>query len=136
MRRSVLAILALVAVAVVAVGAYIWVARSETKDIVVFLPSAENPFWIEVRRGVEEAAADLDENYAVTTMASGDLDAASQVQQLKSVLDRGAVDTIVIGVANNRAPAAIITQYNEADIPVVMIDTKLDEDAAKEDHLQ
>jgi ribose transport system substrate-binding protein len=106
--------------------------RNPSREIVVFLPSAENPFWMEVRRGVQDKANSLGSSYGVTILASGDLDAASQVSQLKSVLDRGRVDAIVIGVANNKAPAPTIASYNKAGIPVVMIDTTLDDKAAAE----
>lgn len=132
MRKNYIAGILVAAIAVVAVGSFLWFGRNETREIVVFLPSADNPFWIEVRRGVESTAKQLGPDYSVSTMASGDLDAASQVEQLRSVLARKTVDAIVIGVANNRAPAPIIAQYNAAKIPVIMIDTKLDEKAAAE----
>lgn len=104
--------------------------KNTPKEIVVFLPSADNPFWIEVRRGVEDAATELGKDYKVTILSSGDLDAAAQVEQLSSVLSRGKVDAIAIAIANNRAPAPMIAKYNKAGIPVVMMDTKLEEDAA------
>lgn len=115
------------------IGSFAWTGQaSQIRQIVVFLPSASNPFWIEVRHGIEEKAKQLGSGYNISIMASGDLDATSQLEQLKSILDRKAVDAIVIGVANNRAPAPVIAEYNAAKIPVVMIDTKLDEKAAKE----
>jgi ABC-type sugar transport system substrate-binding protein len=105
---------------------------NDRKEIVVFLPSASNPFWIEVRAGAEEAASEHSDKYSVLTMASGDLDASSQVEQLENVLRRHIANAIVIGVANNRAPAALLAEYNNAHIPVILIDTKLDEEAAKQ----
>lgn len=106
-------------------------AQKTPKEIIVFLPSADNPFWIEVRRGVENTASDLGKDYKITILSSGDLDAASQVEQLSSILSRGKVDAIVIGIADNKAPAPILSKYNKAKIPVVMIDTKLDEETSR-----
>lgn len=102
----------------------------EKKQIYVFLPSAQNPFWIDVRSGVDAQAQEHRDHLDIVVITSGDLDAASQVEQLKSILARGSADAVVIGLANNQAPAPVIAEYNNAGIPVVMIDTKLDKKAA------
>jgi len=119
-------------VIVAAIGLVFFPSAAEKSEIAVFLPSAQNPFWIEVRRGAEENAAAKGGEVKLTIHASGDLDAATQVEQLKSVLSRGTAQAIVLGVANNRSPAPIIALYNKKQIPVVLIDTKLSQAAAKE----
>lgn len=111
-------------------GAFMATASVAPKKIVVFLPSADNPFWIEVRRGIESLTTELGDSITLSILTSGDLDAASQIEQLTTVLSRKSADAIVIGIADNRAPAPVIARYNQAQIPVVMIDTKLDIEAA------
>ena len=128
-------ILYLVFGALVAVAVYFMLASPvETKkeQLYVFLPSADNPFWIEVRNGAETAAKDYSKQFDVRILTAGDMDAANQVEQLQSALERGKVTAIVLGVANNRAPAPVIAKYNAKGIPVVMIDTDLDVAAKQE----
>src|SRR6266851_3044528 len=97
--RRVSIVLGLLAFAILGLGGVDW-AQTEgtTKEIVVFLPSAENPFWIEVRSGVGAEAAKLGGRYRVTTIATGDLDAASQIEQLNVVFDRRTANAVVIGL--------------------------------------
>lgn len=104
-------------------------APDEEKTIHVFLPSSENPFWIDVRSGAEAAGREND-SYQVRIQTSGEFDGAQQVEQLRSVLSRGNTDGIVIGLANNSVVAPVVAQYNAADIPVVLIDTELDPEAS------
>lgn len=123
---------ALIAIAVVSlIGFRVWSSwnQPERKTIVVLLPSRDNPFWAEIRKGVEAEKQQLGERYEVQIMASGEMDAADQVTQLRDALIRN-VDGVVIGIADSRAPAPAIAQFNVKNIPVVLIDTKLDSDAA------
>jgi ABC-type sugar transport system substrate-binding protein len=107
----------------------IWLmASSPHKRIVVLLPSRDNPFWVEIRSGIEEEKAALGSNYDVQIVTS-ELDAGDQVNQLRDALIRN-VDGVVVGIADSRAPAPVIAQLNKKDIPVVLIDTPLDANAA------
>jgi ABC-type sugar transport system substrate-binding protein len=106
MRKYVLLFLAACAVAGLALGAFYLHSEQAADEIAVFLPSAENPFWIDVRRGVEDQSAKDGRSYSVTTYASGNLDAVSQVSQMKSVLARDSAKAVVVGLANNRAGAS------------------------------
>src|SRR3954467_9750980 len=94
------------------------------KRIVVLLPSRDNPFWVEVRNGIEEEKAALGSNYDVQIVTS-ELDAGDQVNQLRDALLRN-VDGVVVGIADSRAPAPVIAQFNKKNIPIVLIDTPLD----------
>lgn len=125
-------LLVLGGLAALAVAGVLLFARptSTEREIVVFLPSAENPFWVDVRSGAVDGDVPGD-GIKIKTIASGDMDGANQVDQMKSVLDRGTVAAIVVGLADNSAPAPIIAQYNERNIPVVLIDTTLEARAAE-----
>ncbi len=118
-------------VAIIALGVYFYKRPGvEKSEVYAFIPAVDNPFWLDVRNGLEEEAAKNPE-FDVRILTANTTDAANQVEQLRGVLDRGRVDAIVFGPTNNRAPAPIIASYNRAGIPVVMIDTELDEGAAK-----
>lgn len=99
------------------------------QKIVVLLPSKDNPFWAEIRQGIEAEKASHAGKYDIQIMSSGEMDAADQVTQLRDALIRN-VDGVVIGIADSRAPAPAIAQFNKKNIPVVLIDTPLDPDAA------
>jgi ribose transport system substrate-binding protein len=91
----------------------------------VILPSPSNPFWIEVRRGVDHAATILGEKYSVEAQSSLDMDATSQVGLLNSYLSRSAVDALVLGPASDRETVATVAKYSALNIPIILIDTDL-----------
>lgn len=130
-KRSLIIVLLvlLLGAAAIAVGVLSQRGASE-KDIYVFIPTVENPFWLEVRGGVEAAAAEHSGEYRVTILEAGTTDAATQVEQMRNALERGSVRAIVLGPTNDSAPAPIVARYNRAGIPVVLIDTELERGAA------
>src|SRR5580700_540019 len=93
--------------------------------IVVILPSPSNPYWIEVRRGVDHASAELGDRYLVESQSSLDMDATSQVGLLNGYLSRNAVDALVLGPASDSETVATVSKYSALNIPIVLIDTEL-----------
>lgn len=105
-----------------------WVRRRHGQTIpriAVVLPSAVNPYWLEVRAGAEEAGAELGHQYEVKIEASQSMDAASQTGLLNSFLSRGDVDALVLGPASDTDTVPAVSKYSAAGIPVVVIDTEL-----------
>lgn len=129
-RRSWL--IGILVVVLVAIVAFVAVTRGpfgDQKKILVLLPSRDNPFWVEIRQGVEAQKKAQAGKYDIEILTSGEMDAADQVTQLRNALDRG-VNGVVVGIADSRAPAPAIAQLNKKGIPVVLIDTPLDAQAA------
>jgi len=118
-------------VILVGLAAFFWLRRQPPKatNIVVILPSSTNPFWVDVRKGSEQAATELGEGYTVSIQASLDEDANSQVSLLNSFLSRGAVDALVLGPASDIDTVPTVAKYSALKIPVVLIDTELNADA-------
>jgi len=111
-----------------AIVAFSWIRRSREKQpprIVVILPSAINPYWIEVRRGAEEEANELGARAQVHIESSQSMDAADQTALLNSFLSRQLADALVLGPASDTDTVPTVAKYSDAGKPVVVIDTEL-----------
>lgn len=104
--------------------------------IAVVLPSDRNPFWIDVRRGAEEAAGVLGDEVDVLVTASNDQDATSQNTILENLFARQQVDALVFGPANDHTTVPKIAKFLRAQIPVIVIDTELSGAALEEQGVQ
>jgi ABC-type sugar transport system substrate-binding protein len=104
----------------------------ERKQVYVFLPSVENPFWLDVREGVEREAKTLDDKYDVRIVTTASTDGSDQIDQMSTAIARGQVAGIVLAPTNDRAPAPLVAQLNRKEVKVVMIDTDLNAEAAQQ----
>ncbi|MFY9459774.1 MAG: sugar ABC transporter substrate-binding protein [Aquabacterium commune] len=102
------------------------------KQIYVFLPSIENPFWLDVRDGVAREAAQLGDAFDVKIVTTASTDGSDQIDQMSTAIARGRVDGIVLAPTNDRAPAPVVARLNKRGIKVVLIDTDLNADTAKQ----
>ena len=121
----------------VAVGLFLNKRGSSTPDggkkqIYVFLPSVENPFWLDVRQGVEREAEKLGASFEVRIVTTASTDGSDQIDQMSTAIARGRVDAVVLAPTNDRAPAPIVAQLNKKGAKVVLIDTELNPEAAKQ----
>lgn len=92
------------------------------------LPSSDNPFWIEVRRGAEDAQRDLAKKYTVSIAAAPGMNAQTQVDFIRNFYDRDKVDAIVLGPASGSAPIGALVPYSTSKIPIIVIDSELNPD--------
>lgn len=125
------AIVALLSIGVLAVAYHIyhrWTIDEKEFRIAVVLPSSDNPFWVEVRRGVEEARSELAGKYKVAIAAAPGMNAQTQVDFIRSFYDRKDVDALVLGPASGTAPIGVLAQYSASRIPIVVIDSELNAD--------
>ena len=104
-QRIAAIISALVVICAVLFFAWKWMQPGipSKKSIAVVLPSDRNPFWIEVRRGAEKAASELNEGFQVSIAASNDQDATSQKTILDNYYTRKQADALVLGPADDHA---------------------------------
>lgn len=126
-------LLVLVVIAV-ALAAYAFSSGSsaEKKQVYVFLPSVENPFWLDVREGVEREAKTLGPEYDVRIVTTASTDGSDQIDQMSTAIARGQVDGVVLAPTNDRAPAPLVAQLNRKNVSVVLIDTDLNAEAASQ----
>jgi ABC-type sugar transport system substrate-binding protein len=99
--------------------------------IAVALPMSSNPFWVSVRRGVEKAAQELNNQgrYQILIRETVDLDPLGQVEILNNFLERGDVVALLVGPASDNTIVPAVSKYASRGIPVVVIDTPLDSKA-------
>jgi ribose transport system substrate-binding protein len=114
---------------VAAITFFVWHRKSSVHPprVVVILPSPSNPYWIEVRRGVEREAAILGDKFSVDPQSSLNMDAASQIDLLNSYLTHNAVDALVLGPASDTQTVTTVAKYSAIGIPIVVIDTELNQ---------
>jgi ribose transport system substrate-binding protein len=121
-------VLAIVVVAVGYVAVQRWTTAGGERRIAVVLASSDNPFWIDVRRGAEDAAAELAGKYKVSIAAAPGTNAQAQVDFIRNFYDRKEVDALVLGPASSSAPIGALDRYSASNIPIVVIDSELKAD--------
>lgn len=96
---------------------------------VAFVPKALNsPFWAEMERGAKlEAAA---QNVRLIALAAErETDVERQHQIIENLIQQG-VDAILLSPAGSKELVPAIRKANDAGIPVLLLDTRIDEAAA------
>jgi len=108
-----------------AVGTGAGVAGQPTVALVV--KTLNNPFFIEMQRGAEEAAKKAGVNLIVQA-ADREVDVERQMQIIENLIERK-VDALCIAPSGSREIVPVIVKANRANIPVLIVDTRADEQA-------
>lgn len=104
-------------------------AKEETKakdgeyKIGVSLSTLNNPFFVSIREGVEEAAKDAN---AKTIITDAQNDSSAQNNQVEDLITQK-VDLIIINPVDSTAISTSVKKANEANIPVICVDRNSDE---------
>jgi len=89
------------------------------------LQTTNNPFFIDMQRGAEDAAKKLGINLIVQA-AEREADAEKQMQITENFIERN-VDAICISPSGSKEIISAIVKANTAGIPVIIVDQRLDE---------
>ncbi len=89
----------------------------------VALSTLNNPFFVSIREGVEEAAKDKDVETVITDAQN---DSSSQNNQVEDLITQK-VDLIIINPVDSTAISSSVKKANEANIPVICVDRSSDE---------
>ena len=87
----------------------------------VSLSTLNNPFFVSIREGIEEAA---DEDVE-TIISDAQNDSSVQSNQVEDLITQG-VDLIIINPVDSTAIAPSVEKANEANIPVICVDRGTD----------
>lgn len=90
----------------------------DAPTVTLAVSTLNNPFFISLRDGAQEAAAEAGVTLEVVDAQN---DAATQQNQLANAATQG-VDAVVINPVDSEAAAAAITPVQEAGIPVIAVD--------------
>lgn len=93
-------------------------AGGEDVTLTLAVSTLNNPFFISLRDGAQEAADEAGVTLEVTDAQN---DAATQQNQLANAATQG-VDAVIINPVDSEAAAAAITPVQDADIPVIAVD--------------
>lgn len=95
--------------------------------IVAVLPTLENPFWTDMKLGIENASKNISDKAEVRIFAGGaDIDAQRQIEIMKSFLSEGTPDALILGPGSSSLVVPVVAEYLKKKIPVIVVDSKLD----------
>ena len=96
---------------------------------VAFVMKALNhPFFLDVQAGAEEAAQGLGLQ-VVTQAAEREIDVEKQLQIIENLLQTG-IKALCVTPSGSREIASAIAKANQAGVPVIVVDTRVDTAAA------
>ncbi|HTL46280.1 MAG TPA: substrate-binding domain-containing protein [Vicinamibacterales bacterium] len=128
MRRASLALLA--AATLLLPAACNRGAGSGKPRIAMVLKTLNNPFFIDMQRGAEDAAKRLNVDLTVQA-AERETDVEKQMQIIENLVETG-VNALAIAPSGSKEVVTAVAKANAANIPVVIVDDKVDAQAAKE----
>lgn len=92
--------------------------------IALVLKTANNPFFIDMQKGAEEAAKKLGVNLVVQA-AEREVDVEKQMQIIENLI-QAKVAALCVTPSGSREIVPAIEKANRAGIPVVIVDTRVD----------
>src|SRR5436190_13323709 len=118
-------------VAAVAGGCNRGAGTSTARPRVAFvLKTLNNPFFIDMQRGAEEAAKRLKVDLVVQA-AERETDVERQMQIVENLI-QARVSALALTPSGSREVVPAVGKANAASIPVVIVDTRLDAKAARD----
>ena len=104
--------------------------ESDRVRIALVLKTLNSPFFIDLKKGAERAA-ELNNIQLVVQAPEREIDVEKQMQIIENLIQTQ-VDAICVSPSGSRELLPAILKANQANIPVLVIDTRIDETAAKE----
>jgi ribose transport system substrate-binding protein len=98
--------------------------------IALVLKTANNPFFIDMQKGAEDAAKKLNVNLVVQA-AEREVDVEKQMQIIENLI-QARVAALCVTPSGSREIVPAIEKANNASIPVVIVDTRVDPKAMSE----
>jgi ribose transport system substrate-binding protein len=102
-------------------------ASSARPTIALVVKTLNNPFFIEMQQGAQQTADKLGVNLIVQA-ADREVDVERQMQIIENLIERK-VSALCIAPSGSREIVPVIVKANRAGIPVLIIDTRVDEKA-------
>jgi ribose transport system substrate-binding protein len=96
--------------------------------VALVMKTLNNPFFIDMQRGAEQAAKDLNVDLVVQA-ADRETDVERQMQIVENLI-QAHVGALALTPAGSREVVPVVGKANAANIPVVIVDTRLDQKAA------
>lgn len=95
--------------------------------VALVVKTLNNPFFIEMQQGAEEAAKRLGVTLVVQA-AEREVDVERQMQIIENLIERK-VSALCVAPSGSREIVPVVVKANKAGIPVLVVDTRVDEKA-------
>lgn len=102
--------------------------------VALVVKTLNNPFFNDMQDGAEEMARELELNLIVQA-AEREIDVEQQVQIVENLIQRQ-VDAIMLAPSGSREVIPVIAKANEAGIPVIILDTRVEEELLRSDQAE
>src|SRR5690554_2460008 len=100
--------------------------------VALVVKTLNNPFFNDMQAGAEEMARELELNLIVQA-AEREVDVEQQVQIVENLIQRR-VDAIMLTPSGSREVVPVISRANDAGIPIINLDTRVDMDLLARDN--
>ena len=98
--------------------------KTDRPTVALVLKTLNNPFFIDMQKGAEEAAQKLNINLIVQG-ADREVDVEKQMQIIENLIQRN-VSAICVTPSGSKEIIPAIVKANKANIPVLIVDTRVD----------
>ncbi len=103
-------------------------AAGDQPTVALVLKTLNHPFFVEMRRGAQEAADRLGVNLQVQA-AEREIDVDKQMQIVENLLQTG-IKVLLITPSGSREIVTALVKARDAGVPIIIVDTRLDAKAA------
>ncbi len=135
MRRFILVLLLAAAAATVACNRSSRTDTAAGKPVVALvLKTLNHPFFVDMQRGAQDAADRLGVQLQVQA-AEREVDVDKQMQIIENLLQTG-ISVLCVTPSGSREIVAALVKARDAKVPIVVVDTRVDPDAAAAAALQ
>lgn len=98
------------------------------------MKTLNHPFFLDMQRGAQEAAAAANIDLVVQA-AEREIDVEKQVQIIENLLQTG-IRALIVTPSGSREIATAVAKANRANVPVIVVDTRVDAKAAADNNLK
>ena len=98
--------------------------------VALVLKTLNHPFFVDMRRGAQEAADRLGVNLQVQA-AEREIDVEKQMQIVENMIQTG-IQALVITPSGSREIVSALVKARNAKVPIVIVDTRVDAKAASD----
>jgi ribose transport system substrate-binding protein len=103
-------------------------ANSDKPTVALVLKTLNHPYFVDMRRGAQEAADRLGVNLQVQA-AEREIDVEKQMQIVENMIQTG-IQALVITPSGSREIVSALVKAKDANVPIVIVDTRVDAKAA------
>jgi ribose transport system substrate-binding protein len=98
------------------------------------MKTLNHPFFLDMQRGAEEAASAAGLQVVVQA-AEREMDVEKQMQIIENLLQTG-IQVLIVTPSGSKEIASAIAKANAANVPVIVVDTRVDADVAARNALR